>query len=235
MSSDKSFRNIYYTLQNKFDRMDPHHDTWELWLKHNKTAPEFFEVSVGTILVQNTSWRNVAQSIKNLEQYGITSFKDVLNVSISKLKDLIRPSGFYNQKSIYLKSVSNFFQKKGIFKVVDLEKKDLEITRKELLAIKGVGNETADSILNFCLKKPVAIVGNYTRRLLSRFYAKPSYKHMKYLNLKKIVEQNLPAKAYELGHFHALIVVLCQTYCTKKQPNCHNCVLRIDCSKANML
>ena len=82
--------------------MDPHHETWELWIKKDKPPEEFFEVAAGTILVQNTNWVNVNKAIMNLSQNGINSFASLVSLEPDLLEDLIRPAGFFKQKSRYL-------------------------------------------------------------------------------------------------------------------------------------
>ena len=111
------FCNIYQLLAEHYPKLDPHDQTWRLWLKQPKNDEELFEVAIGTILVQNTNWKNVDQSISNLKREGIKSFKLLNDLEFDLLKDLIRPSGFNMQKANYLLSLSNF-----IIKIVHFQK-----------------------------------------------------------------------------------------------------------------
>ena len=145
---------LYQSLKNHYLSINPHHDTWVLWTKDNKTTEEIFEVAIGTILVQNTNWKNVDKAVENLRKHSIFSFDMILQCKNDELIELIRPAGFFNQKSIYLKTISKLF----------LENDEKKITRELLLKTKGIGKETADSILNFCLRRPVPVIGTYTKR-----------------------------------------------------------------------
>ena len=116
---------LYKQLKQYYARLDPHAETWDLWIKGNKTPSETFEVAVGTILVQNTNWRNVNKAIVNLKKNNVTSFKNLLEVLPEKLEQLIRPAGFYKQKAVYLKSLSKLF--------LTYSNRDKSPSRQELL------------------------------------------------------------------------------------------------------
>lgn len=215
-----NFFNIYQLLAENYPKLDPHDQTWRLWLKQPKNEEELFEVAIGTILVQNTNWKNVDQSISNLKGEGIKTFRLLNDLEYDFLKDLIRPSGFNKQKANYLLSLSNFIIKKSSHQK--------EISRKELLTTKGIGKETADSILNYCLARPVAIVGTYTRRFFVRITGDISYLSKKYEIIQSEIEEGLQ-DSYSLGYFHALIVCHCQNLCQKKKISCEKCFLKKNC------
>ncbi len=214
-------RKIYETLNHFYTRIEPHHDTWILWLK-KKTQREVFEVAVGTILVQNTSWKNVDIAIRNLLDKGIDSFIKLKTVDSEKLEQIIRPAGFYKQKTRYLFSLADLFSR------LNLSNRQFP-TRNELLEVKGIGRETADSILVYCFYQPVPIVGTYTRRFLTRMYADPGFLKQKYEKIQERIENEFSDDHFTLGKFHALIVAHCQKYCQKKQPLCDECFLRSNC------
>lgn len=212
--------NIYLKLSKFYPKIDPHDETWRLWLKKPKIQSEIFEVATGTILVQNTNWKNADQSISNLITNNITTFEALESLNIETLKELIKPSGFNKQKSIYLHSLSNFF----INYKYQLDK----ASREDLLKVKGIGKETADSILNYCLDRPVGIVGTYTRRIFARLIGDIDFLSMKYEAIQTSLEEEI-SDSYSLGHFHALIVCHSQNYCQKKKPRCEECFLRKEC------
>jgi endonuclease-3 related protein len=209
---------VYEVLNSFYTRLEPHHDTWELWIKGNKTQVETFEVAIGTILVQNTNWTNVDKSITNLKEAQILSFSDLLSLNQDEIREIIRPAGFYKQKALYLISLAELL----------LKAKEIP-SRAELLECKGVGKETADSILLYCFQKPLAIVGTYTRRFLARYHGKINYLSCKYENIQNEIQNDFKDDFEVLGRFHALIVCHCQNICQKNKPKCPECLLRNKC------
>ena len=163
---------------------------WPIIWDTNKT----YEIAVASILTQNTTFVSVVKSLQNLKDLNLTTPQDILNIDIDILKNAIRPSGFLNQKAKYLINFTNFFIKLNG-----------EIpTRYELLKIKGVGEETADSILLFGYDQPSMKVDNYTKKLflsLGIIDEKAKYK-----DIKNLIEQNISQDTELYKEFHALIV-----------------------------
>ncbi|HEV09074.1 MAG TPA: endonuclease, partial [Sulfurihydrogenibium azorense] len=151
---------------------------FQKWWPVHENQDKVVEIVVGAVLTQNTSWKNVEKSLENLISYGCLSFECIKNIDIEILKKLIKPSGFYNQKAKTLKLLANLF----------LEKK--EITRQELLAVKGVGPETADSILLYAFDKPFFVVDKYTKRLFYRLGFTPE--NISYEELQRFITDNIP-------------------------------------------
>lgn len=176
------------------------------------------EVIIGAILTQNTSWQNVEKAIENLKKANLCSLDKIRNVSENIIEDLIKPSGFYRQKSIYLKEISHFFK--------DFNEKsiDTENFRKKLLKVKGVGLETADSILLYAFSRPIFVVDAYTKRLIER---KRLFYSQKYNKIQQFFMQNLPHDVELFKEYHALIVKLGKTFCRKK-PNCEGCPIKCE-------
>ena len=142
---------------------------------------EIFEVMIGSILMQNTSWVNADKALGNLAVHKILTPKSICDISHDELGQIIRSSGYYNQKASRLQRIARFVSKNPI---ADLQSKSVEHLRIQLLNIKGVGPETADTILLYALKKPSFVIDAYTRRLLQRLglvNGKKSYKHYKHL------------------------------------------------------
>lgn len=169
-----------------------------------------WEIVTGAILTQNCAWTNVEKALVNLENSGIVSPEAILKTPDDTLRELIRPAGFFKQKSVYLKSVAQFFlENEQEF----LQSDDVQALRKRLLAVKGVGNETADSILLYAFHKPLFVINAYTRRVAERHLNLDGT--MPYGQLQKIFMDALPIDVSLYGEYHALIVALCKQSCLK--------------------
>jgi len=189
-----------------------------VYVPQNKS--EVWEIACGAVLTQNTSWKNVTRSLIALGEAGIKSPEDVLSISKSRLAELIRSSGYFRQKAERLRVLANFFVKK------DWEKEPTKIVREKLLALKGIGHETADSILLYALGRPVFVVDAYTRRLGERIgflTGKESYEEV-----RALFEKNLTSSVPLFNEFHALVVRLSTEICLKK-PSCGRCCLNDFC------
>ncbi len=203
-----------------FNLLQQFYDCQDWWPVH-KDTDVFLEVSVGAILTQNTSWRNVEKAINNLIKENLLDWQKLEDVDIEKLKRCIKPAGFYNQKAVYIK---NFVKK-----VKNLNKKN--INRKLLLSIKGIGKETADSILLYGIGKPYFVVDGYTKRLFYRVGI-INKKSISYEDLQMLVMKAVPPDTHTYRMFHAVIVEHCKRYC-KKKPICEKCPV-IDMCKQNL-
>ena len=182
------------------------------------------EVIIGAILTQNTSWRNVEKAIRNLKKEKTLSVRGLSNISEKKLAKLIRPSGYYNVKADRIKIFLNFLNACYNGSIGRMFKTDLCQLREELLALKGIGQETADSILLYAGDKPVFVVDAYTKRVLLRhgfIGQKADYKEVQSLFMN-----NLPEDAGLFNEFHALIVELGKSVCRSKKPLCDICPIR---------
>ncbi|MEW6686313.1 MAG: endonuclease III domain-containing protein [Candidatus Edwardsbacteria bacterium] len=182
-----------------------------------------FEVIVGAILTQNTAWPNVVKAIENLKAKQMLEPDKIYHLPLSTLAPLIRSSGFYKLKARRLKSFVKFFMERYEGKIDNLKKEKGEKLRKELLAIKGIGPETADSILLYALQKPFFVIDAYTRRIFSRhhfFLPASSYQEM-----QNFFMHYLPKDVQLFNEYHALIVKLAKVRCYKKNPNCSGCPL----------
>ncbi len=178
------------------------------------------EVIIGAVLTQNTSWKNVEKSLENLKRNGELSLEFVRSVSLERLKELIRPSGFYNQKAIRLKTVAEFINPTDMVKT---------LSREELLKVKGVGPETADAILLYAGGKPNFVIDKYTQRFMRRFMGIDKG----YDKLKVFFEENLPPELEVYKEFHALIDEHAKSYC-RSTPLCRECPLKSFCISASL-
>jgi len=203
MNSEKKIIYHYKFLREKYNKPE---EQWRLWGKRSKTLKEKEEIIIGSILTQQANWKNVEITISQLKNAGVDSISGVYNLgkrNKTKLSKLIKPSGFFNQKTEYLLNISNFIIKnyKTLDKMSDIP---LMRLREELLNIKGIGKETADSILLYALEKPIFVIDEYTKRFVKKYKITDEYS---YEYLRKLFERNLP-KNYKLyQNFHALIVI----------------------------
>lgn len=182
-----------------------------------------FEVCIGAILTQSTSWRNVETAINNLKSQNLLTAAALYEADINFLAGLIRPALYYNQKAKKIKIFVDYFLTKynGSFeKMLDVS---VHRVRRELLALWGIGQETADSILLYALEKPVFVIDAYTRRILQR-HGYQNALVAKYDELQTFLEATLPKDIVLYNDFHAQFVALGKNYC-RKTPLCANCPL----------
>jgi endonuclease-3 related protein len=191
--------------------------------QHWWPAKQPFEVMVGAILTQNTAWGNVEKAIANLKRAKCISARKLKGIPPSRLAALIRPSGYYNIKAKRLKSFLDFFSARYQCNLARMRREPLARLRQGLLATKGIGPETADSILLYALGKPIFVVDAYTRRILSRhgiLDGKADYE-----TVQNIFMQKLKPSVKLFNEYHALLVRLGKDYC-KKKPLCNLCPLK---------
>ena len=177
---------------------------------------ESFEIIIGAILTQNTSWKNVEKAILNLREKELIDAKKLREIDFGKLAGLIKPSGYFNQKADRLKIAAEFFLK------------NKNPSREELLDVKGIGQETADSILLYAFGKPYFVIDLYTRRILSRIGLCTF--DIKYGELQKMFHKELPADAKMFNEYHALLVELAKRHCMKT-PVCDGCPIYNVCKR----
>ena len=183
-----------------------------------------FEVIVGAILAQNTAWTNAATAIQNLKREHLLSPSALEQVPIGRLAGLIRSSGYFNQKARRLKSFVLYLRDSYHGDLKKMQRVPLTRLRNELLAISGIGPETADSILLYAFGKPVFVVDAYTRRVLAR-HSLIDW-GAGYQEIQQLFMERLPRKRTLLNEYHALIVALAKGFCQKTKPKCHLCPLR---------
>ena len=182
-----------------------------------------FEVMVGAILTQNTSWRNVEKAIQRLKEDGMLNPEGIHRLKKTELAPLIRSSGYYRIKADRLKSFIDFLFEEYGGDIKRMKRERLATLREKLLGVKGIGPETADSILLYGLEKPIFVVDAYTKRILSRhglISEKASYEEV-----QKLFMEHLPPDEKLFNEYHALFVHLGKTLC-KKKPQCSICPLK---------
>ena len=180
-----------------------------------------FEIMVGAILTQNTSWSNVEKAISNLKKENLLEPWKLCHLHQEELAQLIKPSGYYNIKAQRLKNFINLFVNKFEGSAEKMFSGDGRELRKKLLKVNGIGPETADSILLYAGKKPFFVVDAYTRRIFFRH--KLISEDASYHQIQEFFSQNLDRDVKLFNEFHAQIVMLGKTICTSRNPDCAKC------------
>jgi len=191
-----------------------------------KVEKERLEIVVGAILTQNTSWKNVEKAIENLNRKGLMDIHKLNHIDKKELARLIRSSGYYNQKAQRIKDFVSFVIDKYEGKLENLFSLDIEDLRNELLSIKGIGKETADSIILYSALKPIFVIDAYTKRIVERLGITND---KDYDQLQRIFMESLPKDQKIFAEYHALLVRLGKEYCKKREPRCKDCPLRKLC------
>jgi len=195
----------------------------EFGAQHWWPADSVFEIMVGAILTQNTNWSNVQKAILALKDKKLLTASKLYRLPQKQLAGLIKSSGYYNIKAARLKSFLKFFFKRYAAKIKRLAAQDREILRRQLLTVKGIGPETADSILLYALRKPVFVVDTYTKKILSRHGLIKA--ETDYSQCQDIFMRHLKHDAQLFNEYHALLVKLGKDYCRKQNPKCEICPL----------
>lgn len=195
------------------DRLGPQH--W--W-----PAESAIEVLVGAILTQNTNWKNVEKAIRQLSSSGLLSLRTIYEARLPELAEVIKPAGYYNVKAKRLKNLVSHLVEGYEADLESFFSQKTSKLREELLSIKGIGPETADSILLYAGGHPVFVVDAYTFRILSRHGL--CDETTTYKDLQELFMDHLPGEADLFNEFHALIVQTAKQFCTKR-PACEDCPL----------
>ena len=181
-----------------------------------------FETMVGAVLTQNTNWNNVEKALANLKQADKLSPQAIDRLGPEELAKLIRPAGYFNIKARRLKNLVRWFLIQYHASIEALAQSSIDRLREELLAVKGIGPETADSIILYGLHKPTFLVDTCTARLLVRHGCIDPESN--YQDVKDFCEGHLPPDVPLYNEFHALIVRVGKEHC-KTRARCENCPL----------
>jgi endonuclease-3 related protein len=176
---------------------------WPQWCAKEKSANEREKIVIGMILVQRTSWHNANLALNNLKKANLLSLNKIVRLkNLDRLAVLLRPAGFYSVKPRRLYDLSCFVLENG--GIERLMREEITDLRQKLLNLKGIGLETADTILLYALDKPVFIIDEYTRR----WVVKEKLANEKdYLKLQSFFEKNLPKDLNVYQNFHTLMIV----------------------------
>ena len=182
-----------------------------------------FEVLVGAVLVQNTSWRNVERAIANLRDADLMKPRALYALAESELAELIRPAGYFQVKARRLRNLLRLVVDEYDGSLEAMFQTDLATLREELLAVSGIGPETADAILLYAAGKLTFVVDTYTHRILAR-HGWIGYE-ADYHEIKDSFESGLPQDVKLYNEYHALLVRVGKDYCRKSNPKCDDCPL----------
>lgn len=210
-------RGRYTLLLEVFDNLYQHFGPQYWW-----PAKTGFEVVVGAILTQNTAWTNVEKAIENLRGAGCLNPKALHRMPLERLAQLLRPSGYFNVKARRLKSFIEFLFQEYEGELLRMLKEKPHRLRQKLLSVKGIGPETADSILLYAGDHPWFVVDAYTRRVFSRH--RLVAEDISYGALQDFFMRVLPRDSSLYNEYHALIVRLGKEICRQK-PLCERCPL----------
>jgi len=183
-----------------------------------------FEVMLGAILTQNTAWTNVEKAIKGLRERGLLSPEALEKIDETDLAEIIRPSGYFRVKARRIKAFLLFFRNGYAARVEAMAAEPADSLRERLLAVSGIGPETADSILLYACGKPVFVSDAYTQRILHRHHLIDRDAGVS--EVRTLFMENLPHDVSLFNQFHALLVATGKTFC-RKRPKCGECPLGI--------
>lgn len=183
-----------------------------------------FEVMVGAILTQNTSWLNVEKAINNLRKHGLLEPNRLHKLSKKRLAKLIISAGYYNIKAKRLKELLSFLFRNYKGNLKKMSGEDTLTLRKNLLSVNGIGQETADSILLYALGKPVFVIDAYTKRIFKRHNLLKD--NATYEEAQGLFMNRLKPEVKLFNEYHALIVKLGKEFCLKNKPKCGICPLK---------
>jgi endonuclease-3 related protein len=184
-----------------------------------------FEVAVGAVLTQHTAWTGAARAIASLRAARRLEARRLAALPVPALGRLIRPAGTWRLKARRLLALTTFLLNRAEGRPERLRRAPLEVLRGELLAVPGIGPETADAILLYAMGRPVFVADAYTRRVLSRHRIVPAHGH--YETLRRLLEANLPRDPSLFNELHALLVAVAKSHC-RTRPHCEGCPLRFD-------
>lgn len=185
-----------------------------------------FEVCVGAILTQNTNWSNVEKAIANLRAADCLSAQAIASLPPGELAALIRPAGYFNVKAQRLQEFVGFLLAHAQGDLNRLFTLDWHLLRHQLLAVRGIGPETADSMLLYAGNQPSFVVDTYTRRIFSRLGLVDET--IAYEPLRSLFMEHLPADSALYNEYHALIVEHGKQVC-RPRPRCGACCLADGC------
>jgi len=182
-----------------------------------------FEIIVGAVLAQNTSWNNVERAIVTLKEVGVLDLSKMSELPSGLLAEYIRPAGYYNLKAGRLTNLLTMINETFDGDVEAMCSESTSSLREHLLTVKGIGPETADSILLYGAGKPVFVVDAYTRRILLRHDFIDE--EQGYYEIQELFTDNLAEDVYLFNEYHALLVRVAKTFCKKSKPLCDQCPL----------
>ncbi|MCB9483100.1 MAG: endonuclease III domain-containing protein [Dehalococcoidia bacterium] len=219
-------------LEAIYEALLDHHGHQQWWPTASEDPEEQrFEICLGAILTQNTSWRGAAAALANLRAEGLTDAASILDTPLDVLGELVRPSGHFNVKARKLHAFCEAVMFDGGGSVDALLEGDAGEVRSRLLEIWGIGPETADAMTLYAARKPTFVVDAYAYRIFERLGCPPGprrYDVYREFLLSRLVAMRGPDVSF-LNEWHALLVRHGQQICTKSRPRCEACPLLRRC------
>jgi endonuclease-3 related protein len=201
--------------------------------QHWWPAEEPFEIIVGAILTQSAAWVNVEKAIAGLRAAGALNPQALRTMPPTEIAGHIRSCGYFNAKARKLRAFAEWFERDYGSSLKALFARDTVELRHQLLAVYGIGEETADSIILYAAGKPVFVIDAYTRRIVSRLGLTVADK-TPYSRIQSFFMENLPADAPLFNEYHALLVRLGKEVC-RPRPLCSSCCLKEVCQSCNSI
>ena len=212
------FNMTHEQLTDLYERLFNHFGPQDWW-----PGDSSFEVLVGAVLTQNTNWNNVQKAIDNLKRAGLLSYERMFDLPVDLLAEYIRPAGYFNIKAGRLKNLFETIGREFGGDINLMQERKTESLRQTLLSIKGIGPETADSILLYACSRPVFVVDAYTYRILVRHNLIPE--DFGYEEIQQLFMDNTEPDEKLYNEFHALLVCAGKEFCKKTKPRCKGCPL----------
>jgi len=186
-------------------------------------ADSAFEMMLGAILTQATNWHNVEQAIQRLAHTGALQPREVLAIPTRRLEQLVRPAGYFRQKAKRVKVFTQWYVDRYAGRARRMFRTPWRKLREELLALHGIGPETADSMLLYAGQQPVFVIDAYTTRIFRRHRLIRG--RATYDTIQRWVMQELPADTQLYNEYHALLVSVGKQFCHRRHPDCNHCPL----------
>ena len=191
--------------------------------QHWWPAESPFEMMAGAILAQATNWHNVEAAMERLQRLGGLSPRRLVAMPRRRLEQAIRPAGYFRQKAQRLAHFTRWYLTRSRGQPRRLFRTPWPALRRELVSLRGIGPETADSMLLYAGQQPVFVVDAYTRRVFARH--RLSDDDATYDELQQLVMQEFPASAAVYNEYHALLVAVGKRFCHRRRPACERCPL----------
>lgn len=201
--------------------------------QHWWPAETRFEICVGAILTQAVSWRNVEQAMHMLRKANLLSLQRMAVVPQETLAQYVRPTRYYNQKAATLQRFCRYVAEEHAGSLDAFLAQDGEILRKQLLSLRGIGEETADSILLYAAEYPIFVVDAYTRRLLVRLGL--AKENITYRQMQHMFMTQIKTDTALFNEYHALIVAHGHSTCKARNPHCRVCPLHTKCPASRIV
>ncbi|MCF8038122.1 MAG: endonuclease III domain-containing protein [Desulfohalobiaceae bacterium] len=183
-----------------------------------------FEVCLGAILTQNTNWSNVQKALIRLKAESLLDPEKIFSLGLARLSEIIKPAGYFRVKGQRILNFLAFLKESADFQLELLAERPLDDLRTDLLAVNGIGPETADSMLLYAFSKPSFVVDSYTARICNRHSL--THEDIGYEELRSFFMDVLPPDVAFYNEYHALLVRTGKNWCLKREGKCRACPLR---------